>query len=324
MGSASSPSSAVQRGLGEPADLTRLQAVVLLGGVVRTTEFLGAIQRSLLDMPVDRHRTILGCWRNQVAELAARLECRPLLIRVMVDRASPAPRRDLMADSELGALVRIERDPFEYRGTGGVLRDLATAYGDDDYLLVATAAQLLLEPLVELVDALAAPGADVSILTDAGGVPAGLFLVRCAAIRMIAPAGFVDFKEQALPAIAARHRVVVVARPQLPSLPVRSPADYIDAVRRHHRRLAGAGDINDPFAENWRATFGLVEAGATVEANVRLHDSVVLSGARLRSGAVLVRSVVCEGAEVPPDSVCCDQVVSRHNGTTVRKFRWRP
>ena len=236
---ASSASSTGRPVYGQAADLTRLAAVVLLGGVVRTTDFLTAIGRSLLDLPVEANRSILGCWRQQVAEMAARLECRPLLMRVMIDRASPAPMRNLVVDTEPRALVRIERDPFEYRGTGGVLRDLAAAHGDDEYILVATAAQVLLEPLVDLVDAMAGLAADVAILTDPAGAPAGLFLVRCGALRMIAPAGFVDFKEQALPAIAARHRVLVVARPQAPSLAVRGLADYIDAVRRHHLRLAG-------------------------------------------------------------------------------------
>src|SRR5690606_20299334 len=98
------------------------------------------------------------------------------------------------------------RDPVEYRGIGGVLRDLAGDYHRDDYILVANAAQLLLSPLSELATLLAesdADGpADVSLISHRDGTPSGLMLIRCGSLWCIPQVGYVDMKEQALPMIA--------------------------------------------------------------------------------------------------------------------------
>ena len=56
-----------------------IAATVLLGGSVRPTPFSTAIQRSLLDLPVARGRSLLGQWRQHVAALPSPLPAAPSL-----------------------------------------------------------------------------------------------------------------------------------------------------------------------------------------------------------------------------------------------------
>jgi len=176
-------------------------------------------------------------------------------------------------------------------------------------VLVANAAQVLLDPLPTIAAELHARKSDVTVVSHEDGTPSGLMLVSCRALRLIPSRGFVDMKEQALPLIAAKYDVRVVHRRRPTGLPVRSLSDYIQALRFHHRQKSGRHSANDPLAEDWSPTFSLVENGAHVDASARLHDSVVLRGARVEPGAVIVRSVVCPEAIVGRDRTAVDQLV---------------
>src|SRR5436190_16642758 len=100
--------------------LAQLRALVLLGGSVRAGAFGAAIGRSVFQLPLENNLTILDSWVAQRRELAPLAE-QALAIRVMIDKAAPQPL-------PINSAVEIERDPFDFRGTGGVLRDLASQY----------------------------------------------------------------------------------------------------------------------------------------------------------------------------------------------------
>ncbi|HEX7008616.1 MAG TPA: hypothetical protein VF184_01455 [Phycisphaeraceae bacterium] len=287
--------------------IAALRAVVLLAGSVRPTQLRKAIGRFVLELPVDPQRTILDSWLEQATAVVEYFGLQRLPLRIMIDHATPAPRRDIPAGP---VEARIERDPLEYRGTGGLLRDLAGQYQEDDLILVADAAQVLLEPLAVLVDRLAATPGDVRILTLPDGTPCGLMLVRCGCLRSIARIGFVDLKEQALPAIAREHDVRVARYSRTTGMPIRTLAGYLDALRAYHQRLRGQGADGGPPAEEWRPTFSLVESGAVVDPASVIHDSVVLAGGRVEASAVVVRSVVCPGGWLGPGRFAVDRFVT--------------
>ena len=239
-------------------------------------------------------------------QLVDQAELGELLVRVVIDRESPQPQAPV-ADSSCA--ISIERDPAEYRGTGGILRDLTSHYDDDDFILVANAAQVMLEPLHKLVASLAGKHADVSLISHKDGEAASLMLIRCGCLRDLPGVGFVDFKEQALVKIAANHQVAVVQRAAPTAMAIRTAAEYIAAVLQHHRQTAGKAISASAFAEDWEATFGLIEHGAEIGAGARVHDSVVLSGAKLERDALVVRSVICPGGVVRSGQMIVDEVV---------------
>ncbi|HEV8607759.1 MAG TPA: hypothetical protein VGQ99_20655 [Tepidisphaeraceae bacterium] len=283
--------------------LTHLRAMVLLGGSVRPGAFGTAIGRLVFQLPLESTCTILDSWARASQELAPIAE-QAIPLRIVIDRAAPQP---LSTNGQKA--VEIERDPFDFRGTGGVLRDLASQYAPDDYLLVANAAQILREPLADLASALAAMGGDVSIVSHLDGTPSGLMLVRCGALKSIPEHGFVDMKEQALPAIAAEHRVTVLQRQHPSALPVRTLADYIAGLRDYHQRLTGKAAPTSAFAENWESTFSIVEEGASVDNTAKLHDSIVLRGGSAQAGSVAVQSIICPGGILERNDVRIDSLI---------------
>ena len=229
-----------------------------------------------------------------------------LPVRLLVDRQAIEPRSLSTVEA---TRCKVERDTSEYRGTGGLLANIAVDYADDDLILVGNAAQILLEPLPMLLLALRQTGGDFSLVAHEDGTPSGLMLVTCRTLRLIPNVGFVDMKEQALPAIAQRHdvRVLRCARPT--GLTVRSLSDYVTALRALHRPLDEPLD-DLTLAEHWESTFSIVEPGASVAPTARVQDSIVLAGATVEAGAVLVRSVIAGGAVVRKDRKAVDQCVT--------------
>jgi hypothetical protein len=288
-----------------PRALSGLRAMVLLGGSVRANQLSSSTGRSILDLPLDDGGSILTHWLAHAHQVAEWAGLSRLPVRVMVNQSAPAP---VSADARHYGEFRVERDLSDFRGTGGVLRDLAEDYDDEDLLLVGNAAQVLLEPFPRLAAELHHKRADVALVSHDDGTPSGLMLVSCKVLRMIAPRGFVDMKEQALPLISSKYDVRVVHHRRPTGLPVRSLLDYIQALRIHHRKN-GDRPLADPLAEDWSPTFSIIEPGAVVDPSVRLHDSVVLRGGKVEAGAVVVRSIICPSAVVSGDQTAVDRVV---------------
>ncbi|MEM1212097.1 MAG: hypothetical protein AAGI68_07345 [Planctomycetota bacterium] len=286
----------------------RLGAVVLLAGAVRVSHLRKASGRGALEMPVGSTRRVLDCWQEQLVALAESLGRRKLPVRIIVDQTSRVEPRTI----DLGPVeIVIERDPAEFRGTGGLLSDLAKAYPDDEHLLVGHASQLLFTPLAELVGRLLDCPADVAMLCREDDSPTGLMRMRCGALRSINTVGFVDLNEQALPAIAEACDVRVVRTPGPVAMSVRTLEGYIHTLRAYHRYAAGRLHPHGrPLREDWEPAYQIVESGAAVSAKAVVHDSVVLNGARVEAGAVVVRSVVCPGAVVARNQRVIDRIAS--------------
>lgn len=274
--------------------MASLKAVVLMAGSVRASKLDASIGRSMMQLPIDSSTTLMDQWRRETEDLAETFNLSSLTVRIMVDGHSTEPPKP---QDGLAAFT-VERDPLDFRGTGGVLHDLSAGYEDDDYLLVANGLQVLTHTLTETAGLLAERGGDVSIVAHRDGTPSGLMLVRCGVLRRLPAAGFVDMKEQALPTIAQKHSVRVVGLDQPSALPVRTLSDYMHALRVHHRRYKNAQAAQDPFAEDLQSSYSVIEPGADVSDTARIHDSVVLAGAKVHPDAILVRSLVCPGAVV--------------------------
>ena len=138
-----------------PDRLMRLRALVLLGGSVRPSPLSIATGRSVLDLPLDEGGSLMNYWLHQAVEVTRMAGIERLPVRVMVNHASLEPTT---SHERYYGTFRVERDLSEYRGTGGVLRDVAADYGDDDLILVANAAQVLLDPLAAIATALERQG----------------------------------------------------------------------------------------------------------------------------------------------------------------------
>jgi hypothetical protein len=274
------------RGFRISSERPAISEVLLLAGGVRPKGFRAQLGRSVLDLPVSGDRRLMDVWREEIGGLSEYFDLGGGRVRVLIDGVSLPPRAKWA--SAFGCDVQVERDAGAYRGTGGVLKDACRGTAGEAYVLVMNACQLMCQPLGPLVERLMACGADVSFPIEPSGGAGGVFLVRAGCLAALPDVGFVDFKEQAIPVIAKRHKVRVAELDAASSLPIRSLQDYINAVRHFHGRQGG--DAGQGLA--------LVEAGARVSGSARLHDSVVLAGGRVDAGAILAGSLVTAGGVV--------------------------
>ncbi len=200
--------------------------------------------------------------------------------------------------------VRFKRDPLEFRGTGGSMADASADIDPDGMLLVVQAFQVFLSPpgdvVREMLEASEREHADVVISTEPDQSPTGLMLVRAKVLKGLPTVGYVDFKEQALPALAKQGRVAAVRSSTTTSLPVRTYRNYLTAVRFTTPGSAAESETaTDPLLEldpGRPGTFCLIEEGATVAEGAKIMDSVILRGAVVEAQATVVRSVLGQGA----------------------------
>ena len=287
--------------------LGRLRAVVLLSGSVRPSRLSLALGRSTLDLPLEDGRSLLWHWRDHVSALRKLIGLGELPVRVMVDQISlppSAPHRGTQVH------FSIERDASRYRGTAGVLRDLSEHYNDDDYILVANGAQALITPLTDLTLALSEPMTDVTLVSHEDGSPSGIMFIRCEALRHVAVNGYVDMKEQALPYLASMFNVRHLPHAYPTGLPIRSVTEYVAAIQHRYRTRIGKPVCNNPFAEDCRPSFAVIEEGAYVHPSANVHDSVILRGAHVSENTVVVRSVIGPDIRLSRGEHIIDQLVA--------------
>lgn len=309
-----SDASARATGSGSERLASKLRALVLLGGSVRPSDLSRRIGRPLFQLPIDGKTTILRHWQRQAALLAEVTGLDRLPIKLVVDKSQSIPPPLAHGDR---APIDVMLDTASYRGTGGVLSDMARDLDDDDLLLVGTAGQVLLEPLAPLAAQLAESEGVAALVGDADGTPSGLMVIACRALRDVRRVGFVDLKEQVLPSLAHLGVVRAVVRDSPVGVPVRTLDGYLDALRRFH----GSPHDADPFAEGIRSTFAVVEDGARVHEGATLHDAVVLEGSEVQQGGAVVRSVVCPGGVVGPGDIVVDSALAQPAASTRRRRR---
>lgn len=302
----------------------RPRAIILLAGGVRRTDLSAGLKRPLLDLPLPDHRSLLAMWRDHAADLARVLHAEHMLVRAIVSHPLSLPRT---VEHHPRVHIGAEYDAQAFRGTGGLLRDVAQDYHDDDRMLVMTANQVLLRPLPEIFELLAHAGGDIAMLTDPDEEDCGIALMRAGALRPIRGNGYIDFKEQALPMLLKQFDVRVARSPRNAVLPVRTLEQYVRTLRA----LSDGKDEHDrpdPYEEEWTPTFSVVDPRAAVEQGALVHDSVVMRHAHIGAGAVLVRSVACEYAKVAPGAMVFDTVVpserAREDSTRTAQGTRRP
>lgn len=296
-----------------------IRSMLVLYGSVRATPLARRVDRSLLDLPLTRGSIAQHHLASAMA-CARRFGLENFELRVLVDTESPAPT-GLEGDSPADIPCVVQQDASPIRGVAGVLSDATQGMGDDEYIIVSSGAQVYLEPLDDLVHAMAKKEADVAFVSSRDGAPVGVWLIRAGVLKSIKPVGYVDLKEQALEQWKHQHKVCVVERPRAYVQPARSLTEYLDAVRAEAAGpgAGGATIDEDPYREDWESAFSIVEPGAMVSEGAILHDSIALSGASVGKGAVVVRCVLCPGSVVSPGARVNDRVLTG----TVKKERTR-
>jgi hypothetical protein len=280
---------------------------LLLAGSLRTARsqpIARALGVPVAALPVDAQHSLLSWWFRLFREV-------PQVSRIAIALSDPSvrPLYERIA-LESGCEISIWVDRNEHRGTGGTVRD----FFDDmrpalaDGLLVAECSMFGHFPLSRLFED--RPNrAPATVLVGAGGQPAGVMHLSREAIELIPAVGYLDLKEQLIPAISRNGgrtaAVVVDGRPQR----LGDLADYLRVLAM--RAQAGAELISPRASVDGNAILQgtvLVGRAAIVSAAAVLSDAIVMQAARIGEGAIVARSVIPPGAVVPAGARVVDQI----------------
>lgn len=206
-------------------------------------------------------------------------------------------------------------DQAPYRGPAGVLLDAFEQINLDRPCVIIEHSRMLESPglLASLVESHKSGGQSITIATNPNGTFSGILIADAEPIRMIPRIGFMDIKEQWIP--AAHTNGLGVARVPLGgwSYQIRSRSAYLTAIRK----IDGFGNPLDQGVigrsagrvMNTRYGGGLVTNGAQVDPSASIAHSVVCPGAVVGERAIVVRSIIGPGARVANDAVVVDSTV---------------
>ena len=291
------------------------QAVILAGGL-RPHPIVDHLGRSVLDLHLAADVTVLDHW---IDALRGETE---LPIRVVHNGAVPAP----WPNDETHELI-FEQDPHPFRGPAGVLRDVCThgpsgdrtQSGRDAHILVVEAARMLDGDLSTMLTRHIDYDAAITIARNPDGSPGGIYVVRCDTLDLIPRLGFIDMKEQWIPAIKeAGHRVHVVDLPGHGSMPLWTRGQVVAAARVRAMRERARRAFAFPTGRHQSRPLKVVSPGALVGPDATVIDSIIMPGTFVGSKATVIRSVVGPDSYIASGHEVIDAVV---HGTTVRGER---
>jgi hypothetical protein len=226
-----------------------------------------------------------------------------------------------------GYPASIVLDQTAYRGPAGVLRDASAGLADPGPRLIIEHTRLLESPdlLGGLARAHAAGCQAITLAANPDQSFAGLLIADQHAIDLIPNVGFMDIKEQWLP--AAWRNGFSVERFTLEGwcYQIRTLADYIEALSR----TAAFGVTEEQLVLGRERSAlqptayggGLVSHEAMVDPSAVLARSAIGPNATVEPGAVVIRSLVPRGATVLSGSVVIDSVVTGA-GVPTRHTNW--
>lgn len=290
---------------------TRLQpvaadtAMILCGGL-KPPPLAEAVGIPLLKLPHNPDQSLFEVWLAAFAALGIPPEKCCLLIDP--DHAHCVPENG-------DAGIRPVIDAASYRGPAGVLRDAIDAVRPGRPILIIESSRLLESPetLADLVRTHAERDDSVTVATNPDGSFAGVFVADPAAIELIPKIGFMDIKEQWLPA-ASKNGFRIRSHPLKQWCPaIRTRATYLDALRRLGRFESGEGsrvvgaNKTSPFGVAYGSS--MICRSAVVSPDSVAAQSVVCDRACVEAGAVVVRSIIGPGARVPENAVIVDTVI---------------
>jgi hypothetical protein len=282
-----------------------ISGVVLLGGTLRAQDFHRALGRPVVSLPIDDDETVWGRWTRCASALTSHNDRAPIRLDLLVGSAADAPELDTGERVLPGAFV----DRNDVRGSAGVLRDHVEHIGASGYVVIANANQVVMGDFAALVRDMARVATDLAVMPSADGSGGFLMIARAQCLLGISSRGFIDLKEQALPALARQYDVrVVTAPPGGGPTSVRSHGDYLRLLARLH--AAPAGEAPASLEDRFALRFRVVEQGAAVAPDAVVQNSVVLRGGSVGAGAVAAWCVVPKGPGVPPGATVRNRLVT--------------
>jgi len=282
-----------------------ISTALILSGGLKSPDLMNRFGWPLSCLPQTKNAHVIDTWSEAFRGLGLDENS----VYVMTD----ALGKSLWARSDRSP--NLIEDQAPYRGPAGVLLDAFEHIGLDRPCVIIEHSRMLESPglLAGLVESHKSGGQAITVATNPNGTFSGILIADPEPIKIIPRIGFMDIKEQWLP--AAHTNGLSVARVPLDgwSYQIRSRSAYLTAIRK----IGGFGTPLDQGViarsigkmMNTRYGGGLITDGAHVDASASIAHSVVCPGAVVGARAIVVRSIIGPGAGVMNDAVVVDSTV---------------
>lgn len=287
-------------------------AIILAGGL-RQSPLHDELGMHELCLPLNDGRTLLAAW---LETLGASGGCKDAAIVVSDAEDAQEIQRHLDESAAFrhdlpNVQVIVERG--RWRGTAGVLRDVADGMVGSEILVAVEAACLPPSSLTPLLASIAT-GSEGVVGIGSHFDPAGVYGFRRSALKYVPAVGYFDLKEQLLPEMYRQSAAVHAVRLTENVIRLRDREGYLQAISW----LVGSEDNGESRHCSSVTTIApsvrlvgtcLIDSNATLEDGAIVRDSVVLEGAVVGIGAVVNRSVIGSGAVIAAGHVVTNAVV---------------
>lgn len=293
-------------------------SVIMLAGGLKPPPLREALNLPPQALPVAPGVPVLVRWLEVTTALRAVKD-----LRVVVSSDEDAVLLTALAAriGDQSPRCRVMLEPGSWRGTAGLLHDVAKETDETELILLVESSVLpprSLHPLFEEVDELAAGVIGAS--RDNG--PNGVALFKREVLEHIPAVGYFDLKEQLLPRLHKRGLRVRPAYFDEPVLRLHDRQRYLRAVATTAQRTGEPIMIHPDASVDEDARLAgtcLIDAGAVVEAGAIVHESVVMEGAIVRCGAAVSRSVAGPGAVISGSQRSAREVVAASRDRSERR-----
>lgn len=300
---------------------TKQLDVIILAGGLRLSPLRSDLNVHELCLPIAQQYSLLGVWLDVINELQ---QCQKVVIAV--SRQSDAIEIQQVLDRLNGRKSDLPRtqvivESGRWRGTAGVLRDVAQEYAKSEILLAVEAACYPSENLASLVAACDSQTMGVVGITH-NATPVGVYAFHRSVMKHVPKVGFFDVKEQLLPQMYAKKIGAQALHITNNFIRILDRKTYISAVSQYALQHDNMSDSCNGYLHQSQNSYRLVDA-CVIDATASIGDgsvirkSIVLSGAKIGANAVINESIIGSGVVVPKGRVVSQAIVTKDNVASI-------
>ncbi len=313
---------------------TKQLDVIILAGGFKLSPLRSELNVHELCLPITQSETLLAVWLEVINELK---QCQKVIIAV--SSQSDATEIQQVLDSLNGRKSNLPHtqvivESGRWRGTAGVLRDVAQEYAKSEILLAVEATCIPPGNLVSLVAKCESEATGVVGITDKSN-PAGVFAFHRSMMKHVPTVGFFDIKEQLLPQMYAKKIGAHALHISNNFIRLRDRKAYLSAVSHYALQQENIGTIDNGKALQNSRDYQLIDTcvidpTATIGDGSVIRQSIVLKGAKVGANVVINESIIGAGVVVPGERIVSQTIVTKDNEALIigseesRSLRTKP
>ena len=300
---------------------TKQLDVIILAGGLRLSPLRSELKVHELCLPITQSKSLLAAWLEVINELK---QCR--MVVIAVSNQSDAAQIQQTLDGLKGLNSNLPQtqvivEPRRWRGTAGVLRDVAQEYAKSEILLAVEGACLPPSSLASFVAACNSEKTGAVGITHKSD-PVGVYVFHRSVMKHVPTVGFFDVKEQLLPQMYAKKIGAHAVQISNNFIRLRDRQTYLSAMSEYALQQDNSDSCVNGKVPQSNKNYQLVdtcviEPTAFVGDGSVLRRSIVFTGAKIGVNTVINECIIGSGVVVPNGLIVSQTIVTQENISSI-------